>query len=204
MKRFSSDSCSVPCTRDFVKAVKCSHNVYSWRLQRESEERERRKRKTFVEIQPIAEKRTKLCEEKQTIEKRLASYKVMPEHAQGLKAGLAQNNINDIESGQVLLAEANSSLSANMAKLPALSLMTFAAENLRFHVAEQGTAGNFLNNQTEHAGPVYAAAMEKWPRGIEADKRDIANFNRLYHFIGDNIIKHLWWHNDFWRLRNIL
>lgn len=64
MKRFSSDPCSVPCTRDFVKAVKCSDNVYSRRLQRESEEQKREKRKMSVEIQPIAEKRMKLCEEK--------------------------------------------------------------------------------------------------------------------------------------------
>ncbi|KAH7944487.1 hypothetical protein HPB52_020240 [Rhipicephalus sanguineus] len=118
MKRFSSDPCSVPCTRDFVKALKWPHNVYSRRLQRESEEQERQKRKMSVEIQPIAEKRTKLDEEKHTIEKRLASSKVMLQRAQGLmKAGLAQNNINDIESGQLLLAEANFNLSANMSKL---------------------------------------------------------------------------------------
>ncbi|KAH6940839.1 hypothetical protein HPB50_008708 [Hyalomma asiaticum] len=121
MKRYSSDPCSVPFTRDFVKAVKSSHNVYCRRLQRESEEQERQKRKMTVQIQPIAEKRVKLCEEKKTIEARLASSKVMLERAQGLiKAGLAQNNINDIESGQVLLAEANSCLSENMAKLQAV------------------------------------------------------------------------------------
>ncbi|KAH6924087.1 hypothetical protein HPB50_011258 [Hyalomma asiaticum] len=121
MKRYSSDPCSVPITRDFVKAVKSSHNVYCRRLQRESEEQERQKRKMTVQIQPIAEKRVKLCEEKKTIEARLASSKVMLERAQGLiKAGLAQNNINDIESGQVLLAEANSCLSENMAKLQAV------------------------------------------------------------------------------------
>uniref|UniRef100_L7M0A4 HAT C-terminal dimerisation domain-containing protein n=1 Tax=Rhipicephalus pulchellus TaxID=72859 RepID=L7M0A4_RHIPC len=123
MKRFGSDPCSVPFTRDIMKAVKSSHNVYSRRLQRESEEQERLKRKTSVQVQPIAEKRMKLCEEKQTIEKRLASSKGMLERAQGLiKAGLAQNNISDIESGQVLLAEANSSLSENMAKLAAVNL----------------------------------------------------------------------------------
>ncbi|KAL1482177.1 hypothetical protein MTO96_014989 [Rhipicephalus appendiculatus] len=41
MKRFSSDPCSVLFTRDIMKAVKSSHNVYSRRLQRESEEQKK-------------------------------------------------------------------------------------------------------------------------------------------------------------------
>ncbi|KAL1485420.1 hypothetical protein MTO96_047324 [Rhipicephalus appendiculatus] len=41
MKRFGSDPCSVPFTRDIMTAVKSSHNVYSRRLQRESEEQEK-------------------------------------------------------------------------------------------------------------------------------------------------------------------
>lgn len=90
MKRFNSDPSSVPLSRDLVTAMKNSHKVYSERLQRESEEQERQKRRTSsVANQPVAEKKLKLCEEKYTIEKRLVSSKAMLERAQSLiKAGL--------------------------------------------------------------------------------------------------------------------
>lgn len=98
LKRFSSDPSSVPLSRDLVKAVKNSHKVYSERLQRESEEQERKKRKAAsVANQPVAEKKLKLCEERDTLEKRLESSKAMLERAQSLiKAGLAQKNLEDI------------------------------------------------------------------------------------------------------------
>lgn len=70
--------------------------------------------------EPVAEQRLQLYEEKLTIEKRLLSSKAMLEHYQGpIKAGLARITLS--LAGQVFLADANSSLAKNMAKLAAVS-----------------------------------------------------------------------------------
>lgn len=69
--------------------------------------------------EPVAEQRLQLYEEKLTIEKRLLSSKAMLEHYQGPKAGLARITLS--LAGQVFLADANSSLAKNMAKLAAVS-----------------------------------------------------------------------------------
>lgn len=46
----------------------------------------------------------------------------MLERAQGLiKSGVTRRNMDDVECGQVLLSEANSSLAENMAKLAAVN-----------------------------------------------------------------------------------
>ncbi|KAG0425217.1 hypothetical protein HPB47_027602 [Ixodes persulcatus] len=101
-----------------LKAVQRSHKTYSERLQWEAEDRERRKRKASTVCEPVTEKKIKLGEEKMCVERCLESSKAMMERAQGLiKMELRHKNMDEIESGQVLLAEANASLSANMAKL---------------------------------------------------------------------------------------
>ncbi|KAG0421112.1 hypothetical protein HPB47_002989 [Ixodes persulcatus] len=118
VKRFDSDPSRVPLTRELLKAVQRSHKTYSERLQGEAEDRERRKRKASTVCEPVTDKKIKLGEEKLCVERCLESSKAMMEHAQGLmKMGLRHKNMDEIESGQVLLAEANASLSANMAKL---------------------------------------------------------------------------------------
>lgn len=70
--------------------------------------------------EPVAEQRLQLYEEKLTIEKRLLSSKAMLEHYQGpIKAGLARITLR--LAGQMFLADANSSLAKNMAKLAAVN-----------------------------------------------------------------------------------
>ncbi|KAH7969062.1 hypothetical protein HPB52_014179 [Rhipicephalus sanguineus] len=73
-------------------------------------------------LQSTAEKKRKLCDEKERLEKGLDSSKAMFERAQGLiKSGVTSRNMDDVECGQVLLSEANSSLAENMAKLAAVN-----------------------------------------------------------------------------------
>ncbi|KAH7961095.1 hypothetical protein HPB52_002020 [Rhipicephalus sanguineus] len=84
----------------------------------EAEDEERRKRKASADNSSVADKKAKLQEEKQCLEGRLESSRAMLQRAQGLiKGGLANKNMEDIECGQVLLAEANDSLTENMTRL---------------------------------------------------------------------------------------
>lgn len=112
----------MPLTRDLVKSVKNSHKAYVERLKREAEDQEAQKRKPSPANQSTVEKKRKLCDEKERLEKGLDSSKAMLERAQGLaKAGVTKRNMDDVECGQVLLSEANSSLAENMAKLAAVN-----------------------------------------------------------------------------------
>lgn len=122
VKRFDSDPSRVPLTRELLRAVQQSHKTYSERLQREAEDRERRKREALTVCEPVTGKKIKLGEEKLYLERCLESSKAMLERAQGLiKMGLRHKSMDGIESGQVLLAEANASLSENMAKLASVN-----------------------------------------------------------------------------------
>lgn len=118
LKRYDSDASQVPVTRELINAVKHSHKKYLDRLQLEAEDEERRKRKASADNSSVADKKAKLQEEKQCLEGRLESSRAMLQRAQGLiKGGLANKNMEDIECGQVLLAEANDSLTENMTRL---------------------------------------------------------------------------------------
>lgn len=117
-RRFGSDPSSVPLTRDLINAVKHSHRVYSERLHREAQERDKEKRKSTAAANPAVEKRMKLSEEKECLERSLQSSKAMLQRARELiKTGLATKNMEEIESGHVLLSEANTSLVENMSRL---------------------------------------------------------------------------------------
>ncbi|CAN8000791.1 unnamed protein product [Ixodes pacificus] len=57
--RFDSDPSRVPLTRELLKAVQRSHKTYPERLQRDAEDRERRKRKASTACDPVTEKKIK-------------------------------------------------------------------------------------------------------------------------------------------------
>ncbi|KAG0427178.1 hypothetical protein HPB47_025761 [Ixodes persulcatus] len=102
VKRFDSDPSRVPLTRELLRAVQQSHKTYSERLQREAEDRERRKREALTVCEPVTGKKIKLGEEKLYLERCLESSKAMLERAQGLiKMGLRHKSMDGIESGQV-------------------------------------------------------------------------------------------------------
>ncbi|KAG0420201.1 hypothetical protein HPB47_003613, partial [Ixodes persulcatus] len=101
VKHFDSDPSRVPLTRELLKAVQRSHKTYLKRLQREAEDRERRKRKASAVCEPVTEKKIKLGEGKLCVEMCLESSKAMMERAHGLiKMGLRDKNIDEVESGQ--------------------------------------------------------------------------------------------------------
>ncbi|KAH7977662.1 hypothetical protein HPB49_003149 [Dermacentor silvarum] len=116
LKRFDSDVSQVPVTQELINAAKHSHKKYLDRLQLEAEDKERRKRNASADS--VTHKKVKLEEEKHCLEGRLESSKAMLQRAQGLiKGGLDNKNMEDIECGQVLLAEANAALAENMRRL---------------------------------------------------------------------------------------
>ncbi|CAN8004648.1 unnamed protein product [Ixodes hexagonus] len=117
LKRFDSDVTKVPLTADLLQAVKRAHKVYTERLEAEKQKDERQKRRSS-DAREASSKRARLQEEERQLEQRIICSRTMLEHAQSLiESGLKNKEMEKIESGQVLLSEANTKLAQNLEKV---------------------------------------------------------------------------------------
>lgn len=108
-KRFGSDPCSFDVTPDVVRAVRGASKRYRERLAAEEEQATKRQRADVPKMTPSdADKNLHL--EVETAKKMLANAELL------INNGVKTKNFGDIESGQALLAEGKTRLSAALEK----------------------------------------------------------------------------------------